>query len=132
MEEWCTLHGIEIVEGAALLWKAVRPDGTDWRTGKISYLGHAGAPDWDSAHKEECGAGLHLAITPMAAMSFVESKNRGKARVFQVRAALSDCRCLAGSPQYPHKIRARACEYVREIAMQNGWPKGGSAGRMET
>jgi hypothetical protein len=98
-----------------LLWKAVREDGTDFYTGKISYLGEAVAPDWDASYTGECGAGLHLNDSPSGARYFVPSESKEAFRLLEVRVRLQDCRCFAGQPEYPMKLRARACEFVREV-----------------
>ena len=113
IEKWAGLKSLEIKNGKIKLWKAVRPDGTDFYSGQISYMNKAIAPDWDESPKIECGHGLHLSDSPSAARFFVPV--RSEFRLFQVSVKVKDCVCFGGNPQYPMKLRARACEFVKEF-----------------
>jgi hypothetical protein len=95
-----------------MLWKAVREDGTDFFTGRLSYLKTAEAPDFKGSQEIECGNGLHLGDSPSAARYFVPSGE--KFRLFQVSVLTSDCVCYPGTPRYPMKLRAKKCTFVRE------------------
>ena len=115
-QEWAAAKNLPVKEGSLLLWKAIRPDGTDFRTGTVSYLATAEAPDWEDNYPAECGAGLHLADSPSGARYFVPADARDTFRLFQVRVAITDCAVYTGGkPQYPMKLRARRCEFVREV-----------------
>jgi len=112
---WAALKGCRIESGEIFLWKAVRADGTDFHSGKISYLGEAIAPDWDPDYPDECGKALHLSDAPSGARVFVPEEQRESFRLLEVAAKVEDCRCFPGQPQYPMKLRARACRFVREV-----------------
>ncbi len=114
MTEWAVLKGIKVNKGKIRLWKAANKNGNDFYTGKISYLREAVAPDWNPKHKGECGCGLHLADSPGAARLFVHHGD--EFRLFEVEANIKDCICFPGNPQYPMKIRARACKFVKEYS----------------
>lgn len=111
---WARMKGLAVVRGHLHLWKAVTEKGTDLHTGKINYLGRATAPDWDVHYANECGAGLHLADSPSGARWFVRDNFKDSFRLFMVKVAVKDCRCFAGSPSHPMKLRARTCEFVKE------------------
>jgi len=115
IREWATMKGIKIEHGAMNLWKCVRSDGTDFKTGKINYLDLAVALDWDVEYKDECGSGLHLADSPSGAQIFIPDEFSSNFRLIQVSVAIKDCRCFPGRPEYPMKLRARACKFVKEF-----------------
>ncbi len=110
--EWANMKNIKIKNGKMSLWKAVQENGTDFHSGKISYLKEAIAPDWDNKYEDACGKGLHLADSPSGARFFVSGK---KFRLIQVSANTKDCICFPGNPRYPMKIRARACKFIKEF-----------------
>ncbi len=110
--DWAKMKNIKIKNGKILLWKVITKNGMDFCTNKISYLEEPMAPDWDSKYSEECGKGLHLADSPSGARHFVFGK---EFRLIQVSANVKDCVCFPGNPQYPMKIRARACKFVKEF-----------------
>jgi hypothetical protein len=111
--EWATLKNCKIDAAGLHLWKVVRLDGTDFRTGTINYLSEAISPDWKADYRDECGCALHLADSPSGARYFVPCGQ--DFRLFEVVARLLDCRCFPGRPEYPMKLRARACRFVREV-----------------
>jgi len=113
--KWAAMKNLPIRKRVIRLWKAVRPDGTDFYTGTISYLADAVAPDWDPTATNECGEALHLADSPSGARYFVSSEYRQTFRLVEVEALVKDCRCFPGHPEYPMKLRARACKFVREV-----------------
>ena len=116
MRQWCALKGIKIKKNRARFWKVVCNNGTDWRSGTINYDSKVEivAPDWDEHYEQECGYGLHLADSPSGARMFCDREQLKTARLLLVSAAIKDCRCFPGLPDYPMKIRARACRKVRE------------------
>ena len=111
---WCEMKGIVPKNGRIRLWKTTRKDGTDFYSGKIQYntKKEIVCPDWQDDYASECGAGLHLADSPSGARYFVGDTE--EARLFQVSARIEDCVCFGGHPEYPMKIRARACRMVKE------------------
>ena len=113
--KWASIKGIPIRKRALRLWKCVRADGTDFHAGTISYLSDAVAPDWDATASDECGKALHLADSPDGARYFVPGGHRATFRLIEVEALVKDCRCFPGQPQCPHKLRARACKFIREV-----------------
>ena len=114
--EWCALKGLTIENGEIKMWKCTRPDGTDFRTGTINYDSNAEiiCPDWVNEYHGECGHAIHLADCPSSARSFVNMDNLKTARLFSMKAKLEDCVCFGGLPNYPNKIRVRACRKVAE------------------
>lgn len=118
IREWARLKCITIDNDHMLLWKSARLDGTDFHSGAIDYTKAAEAPDWDPEFDGECGRGLHLADSPDGARLFVPYNefNKSEYRMFEVRVHVDDCICCGGLPQYPMKLRARRCEFVKE------WP----------
>ena len=119
MADWTAMKGIPIKRGKIQLFKATKLDGTDFHTGKINYLKNAVAPDWDVKFKSECGAGLHLADSPEGAKYFL--KDRGNYLLLLIEADIKDCKCFPGQPQYPMKIRARTCRFVKVLErVENG------------
>ena len=115
--EWAAMKSIPVVANELRLWKAVNPNGRDFYTDTVDYL--AGdlvvAPDWDPDYSRECGHGLHLADSPEAARSFVADRYRDTCRLLEVVVNVEDCRCYPGRPEYPQKLRARACRVIREV-----------------
>jgi len=115
--DWAAMKGIAVNGKRLRLWKAVSDDGTDFFSGKINYLSQeTEAPDWDEKYDRECGAGLHLADSPSGARCFVQDSARDTFRLLEVSVAVDDCSCFPGRPDYPMKLRARACRFEREVA----------------
>jgi hypothetical protein len=112
MTEWCKLKGIAIKNGRIKLWKSVNKNGKDFYSDTILYDTKKEIVDplWDKYYNGECGKGLHLADDPSAARIFAKEGFR----LFQVSAAIKDCKCFGGNPNCPMKIRARACRMVKE------------------
>ena len=114
---WCALKGIKIQSDNTIhTWKCVDKNGYDFYTGKILYDSEMEiiCPDWDLNLKRECGGGLHLADSPSSARAFVSNDKLKTARLFLVSAKIEDCICVGGLPDYPNKIRARACMKIKE------------------
>lgn len=102
-KEWCDLHGVEVTDGVATIYKALRDDftspyGMSYAPGATPIAG-----DWDGG-KAECGGGLHFSPTPEQALSFHDGK---KFAACYVR--LSDMRSPHDGDQYPEKIKAKGC-----------------------
>jgi hypothetical protein len=112
MKDWCRLKGISVKDGRIKLWKSVNKDGKDFYSNTILYNTKKEIVDplWDNKYSDECGKGLHLADSPSAARIFAKDSFR----LFQVSAAIKDCKCFGGNPDYPMKIRARACRMIKE------------------
>jgi len=117
VKEWLELKGIKPQRKQALLWKAVRPDGTDFYSGTIYYKldKEVVDPEWDETFNGECGYGLHLADSPAGARFF--ARDKGDFKLLQVKVKLDDCRVFGGQPEYPMKLRARACTPIKEFPM---------------
>jgi len=119
IRDWSKLKGLSIKKNRIYLYKVLRLDGKDFYSGIISYLKEAIAPDWDSKYKGECGKGLHLADSPEGAKYFLQDRNNYL--LIQVSANIKDCKCFPGLPNYPMKLRARACRFERIIEkVENG------------
>ena len=119
--EWSKIKGVKIKNKRIYLYKVLRLNGMDWRTDSIDYLTgkEIFAPDWNSEYAGECGSALHLADSQEGAKFFLE--DRDNYILCEVSAALKDCRCFSGQPEYPMKLRARACKVERIIEkVQNG------------
>jgi hypothetical protein len=112
MMAWCKLKGIKIEGGRIRLWKTTNADGKDFYSGTILYDTKKEIidPKWDKKYNGECGYGLHLADSPSSARIF----SKKNFRLFQISVAIKDCVCFAGLPDYPMKIRARACRMIKE------------------
>ena len=121
MKSWCRLKGIKIKNNRVQLWKCTNEHGNDFYTGKIDYTqkGEIVCPDWEEHYERECGYAFHLADSPQAAILFCRLDKRDKARLFKVSANINDCKCFGGNPDYPMKIRARACRVVREYPISD-------------
>ena len=115
IREWANLKGIIIENNRINLYKVVKLNGTDFHTGTINYLCKADVvdPKWNDDFTGECGKALHLADSPEGAKYFLSDKSNYL--LIEVSAATKDCRPFGGSPEYPMKLRARACQYVRII-----------------
>jgi len=111
---WAAMKLIPVKRGRMTLWKTTDMDGLSFHDRETAYtVGKVTtAKDWDADHKGECGCGLHLADSPESARSFVSRDT--EFRLFAVTVALKDCRCYGGRPDYPQKLRARACRVVKE------------------
>ena len=119
IRDWAKLKGLKIHKNTINLFKVLRLDGTDFHSRRINYLTDAVAPDWDKKFKGECGYGLHLADSPGGAKNFLQDRNNYL--LIEVNALIKDCICFGGQPDYPIKLRARACRFVRIIEkVENG------------
>ncbi len=74
-QEWCDLHGIEVVDGVVTLYKAVDDEFNSYHG--MSYLPgtEPRAPDWDGG-AEECGGGIHLSPRPALAVPHTYGAHR--------------------------------------------------------
>ena len=101
-EEWCEYRGVEVVDGIATLYKAVRDD---WRSKNGADYSPGATPeaaDWDGG-KKECGGGLHFCASPHEAGGFDPAHTRYVAcpvRVDEMRAPRT-------GDMSPAKIKAR-------------------------
>ncbi len=113
IKDWAKIKGVKIKRNRIYLYKVLRLNGTDWYSGEIDYLKKAIAPDWDNNFKEECGYALHLADSPEGAKYF--NKDNQNYLLIEVSAAIEDCKPFPGLPEYPMKLRARACKFEKII-----------------
>jgi len=122
VKQWAEMKGLEIKNGIIELYKTTNLNGTDFYSGKINYLGKAIAPDWDGTFQGECGCGLHLADSPDGAKLFFG--DRSNYLLLLVSAKITDCRCFGGLPDYPMKLRAKQCNFVKVLErVENGIPE---------
>ena len=109
--EWCDYYGARVVDGVAMLYKAV---GDDYRSGHGAlYLPGTTveAADWDGG-RAECGGGLHFCAHPAVALGYHAAATRYV--VCPVR--LADCRPPQPTDQSPNKIKARCvCGLIVEV-----------------
>ncbi len=103
-EAWCALHGVEVKDGVAMLFKALNddftsPHGTSYAPGSIPT-----ADDWDGGMRE-CGGGLHFSPSPAQAPSFHSDAKRFSACYVR----LADMRSPQSDDDYPEKIKASGC-----------------------
>jgi hypothetical protein len=116
-EQWCSLYGVEVDEGVAILYKAVGPDfrsrhGTSYEPGR-----RPAAPDWDP-EGGKCGGGLHFSPRPYLALEFTRKAGR-----FVACPVRLDEIAGWGGP-YQSKVRAKGvCAPVYEVD-ENGQPLG--------
>ncbi len=103
-EEWCDLHGVEVVDGVATLYKALNEDFTSPHGMSYAPGSTPVAPDWDNG-KAECGGGLHFSPSAAQARSFHDSAKRFTACYVR----LSDMRGPKEGDQYPEKAKAKGC-----------------------
>jgi len=111
-ESWCAFYGVQVSDGVAIVFKAVRGD--DYQSAhKVTYAPGTlpEAPDWDGG-REECGGGLHFSPHPAMALSFDEAA----ARFVACPVALADMRPPTLNDQYPEKVKARrVCQPIYEV-----------------
>ena len=106
-EAWCEWYGVEVVDGVAVLFKAVDDEyRSGWQTpdgGRIAYAPGAApeAPDWDGG-TAECGGGLHFSPSPGGAKGF----NCDATRYVACPVALADI-AVHHPALYPEKVKAR-------------------------
>jgi hypothetical protein len=101
-EEWCDRYGVKVVDGVAILYKAVRDD----LRSKHCFLYPLGeavtAPDWDGG-RDECGGGLHFSPCPSMAKYF----DLAATRFLACPIAITDMRTPQAEDADPKKIKAR-------------------------
>ncbi len=106
-EEWCDYYGVKVTRGKAILFKAV--DGafaSAHLTPSGDHLVYAPAstpeaPDWDGP-KRECGGGIHLSPSPLAALTFFPEATR----FVGCPVRLADI-VVHKDAEYPAKVKAR-------------------------
>jgi hypothetical protein len=113
-DEWCEVHGVEVTDGVATLYKAVDDDyGTSYsRAAGILYAPGTTpeAPDWDGG-VAECGGGLHFVARPWEGLGF----NGDATRFVACPVALVDI-AVHEDASMPNKIKARrVCGPIVEV-----------------
>ena len=85
---WCDFHGVDVADGAAILFKALDEDFSTAhaRERGIFYTLGADVEAADWRPTPECGHGLHACARPWVALRY----NRGAARYVQVRVQVAD------------------------------------------
>jgi len=102
-EEWCDFYGVQVEDGVATLFKAVRDDYSSSRGGDYTPGVIPVAQDWDGG-KQECGGGLHFSPRPWMACEFDPEATRFVA----CPVALVDIAVHADAVM-PQKVKARGC-----------------------
>jgi len=122
-QRWCDHYGVEVVDGIALLGKAVRDDyQSSWHApdgSHVAYVvgGTAQAKDWDGG-VQECGGGLHLSPTPSAAKDFCADAKH--ALICPVK--LTDI-AVHQDGDYPQKVKVPGVsEPLWEVDWRTGQP----------
>ena len=100
-EEWCDYYGVEVENGIATLYKAVRADFGSIHEAAFKYTPGSvpEAPEWDPI--PECGFGLHFSPTPLHAQDMSPTATRFVA----CPVALVDIVVHQGA-EYPQKVKA--------------------------
>ena len=101
--EWCDFYDVPIVDGRAVLYKAVddsytSPHGMSYTPGTAPT-----AEDWDEG-KAECGGGLHFCPRPFMAASFAEGITNP--RFVACPVDIADIRPPTPGDRYPGKVKA--------------------------
>jgi len=113
VKEWLSRFAINTEKDKVILYKGVDENyktqtGTSMETSyKINSL--VTCPDW-SEDNIECGNGLHFCHHPMCCEQFQAVKH-----YLACSIKISDIRVYNGIPQYPDKIRAKACKVLYEV-----------------
>ena len=110
--QWLAYHGIEVVDGRAVLYKAVDADlmaGHHHRPTTYTVGVELVASDWRDDHA--CGGGLHLSPNPaMARDYFVDAE-----RYLRCTALVEDIRVIDGSGASTPKVKVRALRVETEV-----------------
>jgi hypothetical protein len=104
VEGWCEYHGVEVIDGIATVYKAVRDDykstnGLHYTPGSLPV-----ASDWDGG-RAECGGGLHFSPSPAGAKGF----DLEATRFLACPVRLADMRAPNADDRYPSKVKAAGC-----------------------
>ena len=96
---WCEWHGVDVVDGVAVLFKAVHDDWQGPHRGGVTFEPGSTpvAVDWDG--RAECGGGLHFSPSPGHALAYLTQPAHFVACPVAVAEAV-----VIGD-----KLKARAC-----------------------
>jgi len=110
VEQWLARYHVAFHDGLPLLYKATHANYATQNG--VSYVPGTDvvAPDWEDRSDIECGSGLHFCWCAAACRQF----NREPAHFIACQVAIEDIRIYDGQPQWPDKIRARACRALYE------------------
>jgi len=115
--EWCDRYAVEVIDGVATVYKAVRDDYRSAHGFLYAVGSTPEAPDWDGGAKE-CGGGLHFSPWPAMALEFDGTATRFLA----CPVALADMRVPQPTDNSPQKAKARrVCGPIVEVDL-NGKP----------
>ncbi len=103
---WCSYHGVDVTDGAATVYKAVRANlhsahGFAYPIGET-----VECDDWSD--DDECGHGLHFSPSPSQALTY----DWGATRFLECRVQLADLRPLTGGTA---KMKCPRAVVVREV-----------------
>jgi hypothetical protein len=113
LKEWFDWWDVKPAKGKVRFFKAVRPDGTDFYSGKIHYdTGKTlQCPDWLEDYNEECGHGFHVSPHVFLTDAYAGAKDHIHIAV-EVRTA--DIR-LPKTFTMPDKIRCRKLKVLEIV-----------------
>ncbi len=107
--EWAVSCNATIDGDSLLLYKRVAADFST-QNGVVYLIGEEViAPDWDEGHRE-CGYGLHFCPLPKICDDFRDNKSD---RYVACSVKIADI-VVHSRPEYPHKVKARACRVLYE------------------
>ncbi len=112
VDDWVEFYGVERRGDAAVVYKGVdaawkSPRGATYAPGTETVAG-----DWDGGYAE-CGGGLHFSPRPEMTVEFFN----GAARFVECEVPIADIAAPKADATYPQKIKARACQNIREVTI---------------
>jgi hypothetical protein len=113
LKEWFDWWDVKPEKGKVQLYKAVRPDGCDFYSGKVHYeVGKTvECPDWQEDWQEECGHGLHC--SPHVFLTHGYANGREHIHI-AVEVDVKDIR-LPKLFSMPDKIRVQKVKVLKQV-----------------
>jgi hypothetical protein len=107
--DWAEFHGVEVVRGRAIVFKAVNDDlrsprGFDYPLGKT-----VTASDWEPG--DFCGSGLHFSPSPIQARDYFENATR----FLKVSVPVKDLSVIDGDGGGTPKLKAKSAKVIAEV-----------------
>jgi hypothetical protein len=109
-KQWAEFYGVEVVDGHAVLYKAVNSElysgyGFQYPVGET-----VTAPDWEAG--DFCGRGLHFCPSPVQAQEY----NRSATRFLLVHVPVKEISVIEGnSVSVTPKVKAKSALVVAEV-----------------
>jgi hypothetical protein len=109
--DWAEFHGVEVVRGRAIVFKAVNDDlrsprGFEYPLGKT-----VTAPDWEPG--DFCGSGLHFSPSPIQARYYYD----GATRFLKVSVPVKDLSVIDGNGVSTPKLKAKSAKVLTEVTL---------------